>query len=142
MSTQILVEFSNKYGKNPAFVLAGGGNTSYKDEKTLWIKGSGTSLSTITEEGFVKMDRSKLAAIWNNKYSAGQAEREAEVLADMMGAKLPGEEAKRPSVETLLHDLFPQKFILHVHPAAVNALTCSVGGKETMKKNVQRGSMG
>ncbi len=132
MGTKTLVEFSNRYGKNPAFVLAGGGNTSYKDENTLWIKGSGTSLATITEEGFVKMDRAALAAIWNNTYSEAQAEREAAVLADMMAAKLPGEEAKRPSVETLLHDLFPQKFILHVHPAAVNALTCSVGGKAKM----------
>ncbi len=133
MSTDILVEFSNRYGKNPAFVLAGGGNTSYKTEDTLWVKGSGTSLSTITEAGFVKMDRSKLAAIWQNTYSADQAEREAAVLADMMSAKLPGEEAKRPSVETLLHDLFPQKFVLHVHPSAVNAITCSVNGEATVK---------
>ena len=61
MSTEILVEYSNRYGKNPLFVLAGGGNTSYKTEDTLYVKGSGTSLATITEEGFVKMDRAKLA---------------------------------------------------------------------------------
>ena len=134
MSTSVLVEYSNRYGKNPSFVLAGGGNTSYKTEDTLYVKGSGTSLATITEEGFVKMDRAKLAAIWNNTYSADTAAREAEVLSDMMSAKLPGEEAKRPSVETLLHDLFPQKFILHVHPARVNAITCSVNGKETVSE--------
>lgn len=133
MSTEILVEFSNRYGKNPAFVLAGGGNTSCKTADTLWIKGSGTSLAAIKEEGFVKMDRAKLAAIWKNTYSADQAEREAAVLADMMAARLPGEEAKRPSVETLLHDLFPQTYVLHVHPSAVNALTCSAGGESAMK---------
>ncbi len=134
MSTKILVEFSNRYGKNPSFVLAGGGNTSYKDDKTLWTKESGTALASITEEGFVKMDRAALSAIWNNKYSDNQAEREAHVLADMMAAKMPGEEAKRPSVETLLHDLFPQRFVLHVHPSAVNALTCSVQGEAAMKE--------
>lgn len=134
MCVKTLVEFSNRYGKNPEYVLAGGGNTSYKTADTLYVKGSGTSLAKITEEGFVKMDRAALDAIWNKKYSADSAEREAEVLADMMGAKMKGEEAKRPSVETLLHNLFPQKFVLHVHPCAVNALTCSVGGKDEAKK--------
>ncbi|MBR6807245.1 MAG: SDR family oxidoreductase, partial [Clostridia bacterium] len=57
------------------------------------------------------------------------ADREAEVLADLMLAREAGEGAKRPSVETLLHDLFPQKFVLHVHPATVNGITCSVNAK-------------
>ncbi len=130
MSVEALVEFSNRYGKNSAFVLAGGGNTSYKTADTLYIKGSGTSLATITAEGFVKMDRSRLAKIWENEYSADQAVREAEVLRDLMASKCIGEEAKRPSVETLLHDLFPQTFILHVHPSSVNALTCSAGAEK------------
>lgn len=134
MSTDILVEFSNRYGKNPSFVLAGGGNTSCKSDDTLYVKGSGTSLATITEDGFVKMNRKKLANVWNKTYSCDSAEREAQVLADMMSAKLPGEEHKRPSVETLLHDLFPQKYVLHVHPSHVNALTCSVSGKDGMKE--------
>ncbi len=130
---ETLIEFSNRYGRDASFVLAGGGNTSCKTDDTLWIKGSGTSLATITEDGFVKMDRKKLAAIWSNTHAEDQAEREAQVLAELMAAKMPGEESKRPSVETLLHDLFPQTFVLHVHPATVNALTCSVSGKDGMK---------
>ncbi|MBO6052858.1 MAG: class II aldolase/adducin family protein, partial [Clostridia bacterium] len=129
-----LVEYSNRYGADAGFVLAGGGNTSMKTADTLYVKGSGTSLASIREEGFVKMDRAKLAAIWEKTYSGDQAAREAEVLADMMAAKLPGEEAKRPSVETLLHDLFPQTFILHVHPSRVNALTCSKEGADGVKR--------
>ena len=132
MSLEILVEYSNRYGKNPAYVLAGGGNTSYKTADTLYVKGSGTSLANITADGFVKMNRAALAGIWEKTYSDDQAKREAEVLADMMSAKLPGEEAKRPSVETLLHDLFPQKFVLHVHPSSVNGLTCSVQGRDAV----------
>ena len=61
MGLSQLVKISNKYGSNPEFVLAGGGNTSFKDEKFLYIKGSGTTLATITEEGFVKMNRQKLS---------------------------------------------------------------------------------
>ncbi len=134
MSIETLVEFSNRYGKNAAFVLAGGGNTSYKNEENLYIKGSGTSLATITAEGFVKMDRSRLAKIWENQYSADTATREAEVLRDLMASKCIGEEAKRPSVETLLHDLFPQTFILHVHPSSVNAVTCCAGAEAKVKE--------
>ena len=59
MATAIesLVEYSNRYGSDPGMVLAGGGNTSMKTDQTLYIKGSGTSLATITEQGFVVMSR-------------------------------------------------------------------------------------
>ncbi len=134
MSISTLVKFSNKYGALAGFVLAGGGNTSYKNKTNLYVKGSGTSLKTITEEGFVKMNRAALAAIWEKTYSADTAEREAQVLSDMMAAKCHGEEAKRPSVETLLHDLFPQSYVLHVHPTNVNAITCSVNGEATVSE--------
>ena len=40
MSLQKLAEMSNRYGSNPEYVLAGGGNTSYKDENYLYVKGS------------------------------------------------------------------------------------------------------
>lgn len=124
-----LTAFSNFYGKNRELVLAGGGNTSAKDGNTLYIKGSGTSLATITPEGFVAMDRKKLAAMMDKTYPAEDAPREAAALADMMAAKLPGQEEKRPSVETLLHALFPMRYVLHLHPALVNGLTCGREGE-------------
>ena len=62
-----LVAMSNKYGADEEFVLAGGGNTSYKTADTLYIKGSGTSLATITVDGFVKIDRAELEKIWSAK---------------------------------------------------------------------------
>lgn len=129
-----LIEMSHRYGSDPEFVLAGGGNTSYKTEDMLYVKGSGTALATISESGFVKMDRKKLSAMLEKKYSENEAEREAEVLADMMAAKCAGEEAKRPSVETLLHDLLPYKFVLHVHPALVNGITCARGGEAACRR--------
>jgi rhamnose utilization protein RhaD (predicted bifunctional aldolase and dehydrogenase) len=57
MDLSTLVKMSNTYGSNPAYVLAGGGNTSVKDDTTLYVKGSGTQLATIKAEEFVKMDR-------------------------------------------------------------------------------------
>ena len=129
-----LLTLSRKYGSDPDWVVAGGGNTSLKDGEVLYVKASGYPLSTIGEEGFARMDRSRLAAIWNTEYPGGSddaavADRERLVLADMMAARMPGEE-RRPSVETLLHDLLPWPLIVHLHPTMVNGLTCGVDGKE------------
>ena len=134
MGLEIIERISHKYGADPRFVLAGGGNTSYKDEDFLYIKGSGTSLATITKDGFVKMSREGLASIWEKTYSQEADKREAEVLSDMMAARCAGEESKRPSVETLLHNLFEQSYVLHIHPAMINGLTCSVQGKDAMQR--------
>ncbi len=125
-----LLDISHRYGADERFVLAGGGNTSAKTGERLYIKGSGTALATITADGFVKMDRARLAAIWKKKFSADSTAREAEFLASIMAAREAGEENKRPSVETLLHDLFPAKFVVHTHPPLVNGLTCSRQGPQ------------
>ena len=37
MDLSTLVKMSNTYGSNPAYVLAGGGNTSVKDDTTLYV---------------------------------------------------------------------------------------------------------
>ncbi len=132
-SLQALAAMSNHYGADPEFVLAGGGNTSFKTENNLWIKGSGTSLATIKAQDFVVMDRKKLAAMWTATYPENEAARESAVLADMMNARVDGE-TRRPSVETLLHDLFPHQYILHVHPAIVNGITCSKEGEAAMRR--------
>jgi rhamnose utilization protein RhaD (predicted bifunctional aldolase and dehydrogenase) len=124
-----LAEISRFYGGNPEYVIAGGGNTSFKDNEFLYIKASGTSLAQVKPENFVKMDRGSLAAIWKKDYPTDPDAREAAVLADMMAGRCAGEEAKRPSVETLLHDLLPFSYVVHLHPALVNGLTCSQAGE-------------
>lgn len=128
MSKQILAEMSNRYGADERYVLAGGGNTSYKENGVLYVKGSGTALSTIKPDDFVAMDMNKLDAMLHKAYPADDDAREAAALADMMNARLPGEEHKRPSVEAILHAIFPQKYVLHVHPPLVNGLSCAQGG--------------
>ena len=60
MNLKELVAFSNRYGGNNEFVIAGGGNTSCKNGEYLYIKGSGCSLADIDESGFVKMERRSL----------------------------------------------------------------------------------
>ena len=44
-------------------MIAGGGNTSFKDDETIWIKASGQSLADLNEDGLVALSREKLHAI-------------------------------------------------------------------------------
>jgi len=132
MSLENLVEMSNRYGGNEEFVLAGGGNTSFKEDGVLYVKGSGSSLAEIKKEQFVAMDIKKLLEMIEYKYpeSMSNSEKENETISKMLAARLPGEESKRPSVESILHALFPYKLVLHLHPPLINGLTCGINGKE------------
>ena len=132
-----LVGFSNFYGSDPSLVLAGGGNTSAKADGRMWVKGSGTALATITAQGFVEINLSKLGEIFEKSYPDSDSEREALVLQDLMASRVPGE-TKRPSVETTLHALFPQTYVLHLHPAKVNGITCSKGGESAAHRVIDR----
>ncbi len=126
-----LIEVSNKYGSDENYVLAGGGNTSFKDEEYLYVKASGTSLKTITEEGFVKISREKLNYVLSAEYSSDVKIREEEVLKNLNAAVVSG---GRPSVEASLHGLMKFTYVVHLHPAMVNALTCAANGKEIAEK--------
>jgi len=132
MSLDNLVKMSNRYGRDEEFVLAGGGNTSFKEDGVLYVKGSGVQLSDIKSEQFVKMDVAKLLDMVEREYPAdmSNSEREEKALTDMMAARLPGEDEKRPSVESVLHAMFPYKYVLHVHPPLINGLTCGLNGEE------------
>ena len=112
MELSTLVKMSNTYGSNPAYVLAGGGNTSVKDDTTLYVKGSGTQLATIKAEEFVKMDRARLNEIMKTEYPADDVKRESAYLADVMAAVTDEDKTKRPSVEALLHNLFAYTYVL------------------------------
>ena len=146
MSIEALVEISRFYGSNPDYVIAGGGNTSLKDSETLYIKSSGRALADAVPDTFVRMGRKALAGIWEKTYPGNEVLREKEVLSDLMAARQAGEEPaaearmgrgsppaqKRPSVETLLHNLLPFAYVVHLHPALVNGMTCSQQGEKAM----------
>jgi NAD(P)-dependent dehydrogenase (short-subunit alcohol dehydrogenase family)/rhamnose utilization protein RhaD (predicted bifunctional aldolase and dehydrogenase) len=119
-----LVKISCFYGSNKDFVIAGGGNTSYKNDRHIWVKGSGSSLADITLDGFAVLDRKLLEPMINKKYSEDISVREAEVKADLAAACLP-DAGVRPSVETSLHNLIRYSYVVHTHPTLINALTCA-----------------
>jgi NAD(P)-dependent dehydrogenase (short-subunit alcohol dehydrogenase family)/rhamnose utilization protein RhaD (predicted bifunctional aldolase and dehydrogenase) len=120
-----LIEISKYYGSNKEFVIAGGGNTSFKDNETIWIKASGQSLADMTEEGLVALNREKLHVISSNIYPDDPSDREEHVKADMLLSILDPGKNRRPSVETSLHEIIKFKFVVHLHPTLINGLLCS-----------------
>ena len=124
-----LIEISRFYGNNQEYIIAGGGNTSFKNDEKLWIKASGSSLAVIEEDGFVCLSRTKLKKISEKIYSENTSEREAQVKADLHAAILYPEN-KRPSVETSLHEIIGFPFVVHTHPTLVNALMCANNARE------------
>jgi NAD(P)-dependent dehydrogenase (short-subunit alcohol dehydrogenase family)/rhamnose utilization protein RhaD (predicted bifunctional aldolase and dehydrogenase) len=121
-----LIAISQFYGKNPQYVIAGGGNTSWKSDKKLYIKASGISLADIEENGFCILDREKLSRLSDMPFSADPVVREEQVKNGLMDCRVNPGSGLRPSVETSLHDLFNFAFVVHTHPTLVNGLLCSM----------------
>jgi rhamnose utilization protein RhaD (predicted bifunctional aldolase and dehydrogenase)/NAD(P)-dependent dehydrogenase (short-subunit alcohol dehydrogenase family) len=127
---QKLIEISNFYGRNKEFVIAGGGNTSFKNKEHIWIKASGHSLATIGEEGFAILDRKKLHTVSTKEYNNDITIRENHVKEDIAAACIST--GKRPSVETSLHEVIEYAYVVHTHPTLVNGLLCSKNVRKTV----------
>ncbi len=125
-----LVDISRYYGQKKQFVIAGGGNTSFKDEDNLWIKASGISLGDIDENGFCVLNRKKLNEIPQQQFSEDSATREEQVKNALLNARVNPDSGLRPSVETSLHNLFSYSFVVHTHMTLANGLMCSKLAKE------------
>jgi len=121
-----ITQLSHEFGSDE-YVKAGGGNTSCKTDDTLWVKPSGTTLAALTPQGFVALDRARLAGLYTAQTPDDAAARE-ELVKNMMAAAVKPETPGRASVEAPLHDSLAARFVVHTHPMAVNGMTCAVGG--------------
>lgn len=124
-----LIEVSRFYGSKKDFVIAGGGNTSYKDETRLYVKASGVSLAIIDENGFAVLDRQAMEIISKKTYSEDAMERENQIKNDLLNARVQPEKGLRPSVEASLHNLISYRFVVHTHSTKVNGLMCAKGAE-------------
>jgi rhamnose utilization protein RhaD (predicted bifunctional aldolase and dehydrogenase) len=109
---------SARIGADPALTQGAGGNTSVKDAGTLWIKASGTWLAhALDAEIFVPVAIAPLLEAVRRVDPA--AER-----AEQFVRPGPGASGLRPSIETTVHALMPQRVVLHVH--CVNTIAHAV----------------
>lgn len=101
---QPLRTLSAKLGHNLDLVQAGGGNTSLKDNGTLWVKASGKWLAHATEEEmFLPVPSADILRSMD-----GDSEY-IEEFTTARGITL------RPSVETSMHAVLPHRVVVHVH---------------------------
>ena len=108
LSTKIK-EYCAEIGRNSQLVQGPGGNISWKDGSTLYIKASGKWLANAKkEEIFVSVDLLDI----NRKISKN-------LFSD--APKVTGQSTLKPSIETMLHALMPHKIVLHLHAIEILA---------------------
>ncbi|MEQ1951859.1 class II aldolase/adducin family protein [Mesorhizobium yinganensis] len=106
---EALKRLSARVGADPLLVQAAGGNTSIKQGGVLWIKASGTWLMNAERDDIFVPVRLPplLRAVADIDPAAEKAE--AFVVAELNPGGL------RPSIETTVHALMPQRAVVHVH---------------------------
>ena len=117
--------YSANIGKDPLLVQGAGGNISWKDGKTLWVKASGIQLSEANDKDiFVPVDLTDLrSAIQAKNFS--------------IKPKVLSATALRPSIETLLHALMPHKIVLHLHAIDILSYLVRIDGLEQIEKKIK-----
>jgi rhamnose utilization protein RhaD (predicted bifunctional aldolase and dehydrogenase)/NAD(P)-dependent dehydrogenase (short-subunit alcohol dehydrogenase family) len=129
-----LVALSRRFGKDPEFSRGGGGNSSVKVDGVLYIKPSGTSLSSLTPESVIALDVGPLLELLDGSPERPVSGGTDEVMQVALGARLGVPDDRRPSVELLFHALLPERFVMHTHPTTVNAVTCARRGAEIAER--------
>ena len=117
-------EFCAQIGADPLLVQGAGGNVSWKDGGTLWVKASGTWLAEAeSKEIFVPVDLTFLqTALTKQNFSV---KPEVTSNSDL-----------RPSIETLLHALMPHRVVVHLHAVEILAHLVQVNARQKIKKRV------
>jgi rhamnulose-1-phosphate aldolase/alcohol dehydrogenase len=129
---EALVVRSNLLGSDRAVANQGGGNTSAKgvvadhagrEQRVLWVKGSGTDLASITAAGFAALRLDEVGPLRER-----DAMDDAAMVEYLLRCALDPS-SPRPSIETLLHAFIPAANVDHTHPDAIIAMTSSPSGR-------------
>ena len=118
---------SARIGADPLLIQSAGGNTSVKDGDAIWIKASGTVLAeALTRDVFVPVDLAAIRAAL--KAGLPSADHPAEFLLNTSPL--------RPSVETSLHAIFPQRVVLHAHCVNTIAFAIRADARERLAERL------
>jgi len=104
-----LIDLCTDLGKDINLVQGAGGNISLKQENNFWIKASGTWLADARKSSiFVQLGLKEVLAAYENGSNDF-----TDCIVSTNGL--------RPSIETSLHAIMPQKVVVHVH--SINSLS-------------------
>jgi len=106
---EALRRLSASIGADPALTQAAGGNTSVKRDGVMWIKASGTwLLHACDRDTFVPIALDRL------RHGMETDDPACETCLDYIDQSLNTNDL-RPSVETTVHAVMPQRVVVHVH---------------------------
>ncbi|MGH0239836.1 class II aldolase/adducin family protein [Sinorhizobium meliloti] len=126
---EALLDLSARVGADPDLVQGAGGNTSIKEGGTLWIKASGLWLAHARRRDvMVSVALDPLLDALERDDPATEKAQDF-VVRDLNPSGL------RPSIETTVHALMPQKVVVHVHcvetiATAVRADAAAIAGEK------------
>lgn len=135
-AAQDLVHLSRELGREDRHLaILGEGNTSTDlGDGTFLVKASGTSLSTLTEEGLSRVSHAKVDALLATKHLTEQD------IEDGLVSCLADPTHKKPSVETFLHSICLRqpgvKWVGHTHTTSVLAILASKQGAKPFLRHV------
>jgi rhamnose utilization protein RhaD (predicted bifunctional aldolase and dehydrogenase) len=113
-----LLALAASLGRDPLVVQGPGGNISLKQDGVMWVKASGTwMMEAMSRSILIPVD---FAAVLDG-LAAGDPDCEtcsAFVRRDLLRSEL------RPSIETTLHAVMPQKVVVHVHCVETISTAC------------------
>jgi rhamnose utilization protein RhaD (predicted bifunctional aldolase and dehydrogenase) len=130
-----LVTLSNDLGKEDRHLaILGEGNTSADNgDGNFWIKGSGSSLSNMSEKQFSLVKKQAVLDFIDKPAS------EQEVQDFLKSCKVDSD-APHPSVETFLHalclDIGGAKWVGHTHTESMLSILCSKMGAEPFMQHI------
>ena len=128
---------SRLLGSNPSLVLHGGGNTSVKSQikdidniihDIIYVKGSGSDLGNINQNGFPAVKLNPLLKIMEKKFITD------EQMVQYLRKNLIDISSPNPSVETLVHAIIKEKFVDHTHSNAILKITDRPDGLKILNK--------
>jgi rhamnose utilization protein RhaD (predicted bifunctional aldolase and dehydrogenase) len=123
---QDLLGLAARLGRDPLLVQGPGGNISLKRDGVMWVKASGSwMMDATTQSILVPID---IAAVLTG-LAAGDPSCEtcsAFIRHDLLPSPL------RPSIETTLHAVMPQRVVVHVHCVETIAQACLSDASERL----------
>lgn len=123
----LMNEFCSAIGGNSLLVQGAGGNTSWKDGDTLWVKASGKWLAnSLRENIFIPVNLVELS-------------RAIGIESFDVAPKPLIETDLKPSIETLLHALMPQSVVVHLHAVEILAYLVRADCEDSIRRLMPNG---
>ena len=113
-----LLELAARLGRDPLVIQGPGGNISLKRDGVMWVKASGTwMMEAMARSILIPVD---FAAVLDGLAAGDPACETCSAFVRRDLSDLP----LRPSIETTLHAVMPQRVVVHVHCVETISIAC------------------